>query len=231
MKVTIFSQISIDGKMTLGRGNSSKDLFELLEDDDVTFIHKFRGEVDAIMVGRSTITTDNPSLTNRGGSGTTPVRIIPSKSLRFSDASSVLTTSEPTIVATTRVASESEQAHRIRKCGKEVLVCGEDKVDFRMLLEELESRGMRHLMVEGGGELNWQLLDDDLIDEIILMQLPIIVGGLGNVSLVDGEGYREVSGVKQFDIQEVISRPKHLMMRFTRRGAAGGGALGLPVAS
>lgn len=231
MKVTILSQISIDGKMTLGRGNSSKQLFQLLEEDDVTFIHKFRGEVDAIMVGRSTITTDNPSLTNRGRSGTTPVRVIPSKSLRFSDESSVLTTSEPTIVATTRAASESEQADRIRKCGKEVLVCGEDKVDFRILLDELERRGMRHLMVEGGGEVNWQLLDDDLVDEIILMQLPIIVGGLGNVSLVDGEGYRDVSDVKRFDIQEVISRPKHLMMRFTRCGAAVDGSLGLPAAS
>jgi riboflavin biosynthesis pyrimidine reductase len=63
---------------------------------------------------------------------------------------------------------------------------------------------------EGGGEINWQLLDNDLVDEIILMQLPIIVGGLDNVSLLDGEGYREVSGVKRVDIQEVISRSNYL---------------------
>ncbi|MDQ1536263.1 MAG: hypothetical protein QOE58_656 [Actinomycetota bacterium] len=42
------------------------------------------------------------------------------------------------------------------------------------------------------------------------MQLPIIVGGLDNVSLLDGEGYREVSGVKRVDIQEVISRSNYL---------------------
>ena len=34
MKVTLFSQVSIDGKLTLGSGNSSKDLFNLLDDDD-----------------------------------------------------------------------------------------------------------------------------------------------------------------------------------------------------
>ncbi len=231
MKVTVFSQVSIDAKLTLGRGNSSKELFQLLEDEDIRFIHEFRGTVDAIMVGRSTITADNPSLTNRGRSGTTPVRVIPSRSLRFSKESSVLSTSEPTIVATTRAASDSEQADRIRRCGKEVLVCGEDKVDFRILLAELKTRGMRHLMVEGGGEVNWQLFDDDLVDEIILMQLPIIVGGLGNVSLADGDGYREVSGVKRFDVQEVISRPRHLLMRFTRCSSAADASLNLPAAS
>ena len=31
MKVTVFSQISIDGKLTLGQGNSSKELFELFD--------------------------------------------------------------------------------------------------------------------------------------------------------------------------------------------------------
>jgi 5-amino-6-(5-phosphoribosylamino)uracil reductase len=98
-------------------------------------------------------------------------------------------------------------------------------------VDELETRGARHLMVEGGGEVNWQLLDDGLVDHLILMQLPIIVGGLVNVSPVDGDGYREVSGVKRFDVQEVVSRPRHLLMWCTGWRSAAGASLNLPTVS
>lgn len=43
MKTTIFSQISIDGKLTMGAGNSSKELFSLFSSEDMEFIHLFRG--------------------------------------------------------------------------------------------------------------------------------------------------------------------------------------------
>jgi len=45
MKTTIFSQISIDGKLTMGAGNSSKELFSLFSNEDMEFIHLFRGNV------------------------------------------------------------------------------------------------------------------------------------------------------------------------------------------
>ncbi|WP_245237369.1 hypothetical protein [Paenibacillus ihuae] len=52
MKTTIFSQISIDGKLTMGAGNSSKELFSLFSSQDIEFIHLFRGNVQGIMVGK-----------------------------------------------------------------------------------------------------------------------------------------------------------------------------------
>ncbi len=216
MKVTVFSQVSIDGKLTLGNGNSSKDLFKLFTEDDVRFIHKFRGEVDAIMVGRNTITTDDPQLTNRFEEGGHPVRVIPTSTLDFSDRAKVLNTPEETIIVTTEQASHTPMVEIIRGKGKEVMVSGQDHVDFRELLSRLEARGMQHLMVEGGGNLNWQMFDADLVDEIILMQLPIIIGGSGNVTLADGDGYRDLQSTKRFKLDEMKPQANYSLLRFTR---------------
>ncbi len=216
MKVTVFSQISIDGKLTLGNGNSSKELFQLFSEDDMRFIHKFRGEVDAIMVGRNTIVTDDPQLTNRYEEGRNPVRVIPTSSLDFPERAKVLNTPEETIIVTTEQGSNSTMADYIREQGKEVMVTGEDQVDFRDLFAKLSARGIRHSMVEGGGNLNWQMFDADLVDEIILMQLPIIIGGADNVTLADGAGYRELQATKRFKLDEMKPQPNYSLMRFSR---------------
>lgn len=60
MKVTMFCQTTIDGKLSLGRGISSKEILSLLDEEDKRYIHSFRGKVDGIMVGKSTLQIDNP---------------------------------------------------------------------------------------------------------------------------------------------------------------------------
>ncbi|WP_256989975.1 dihydrofolate reductase family protein, partial [Paenibacillus sp. VTT E-133280] len=82
-KTTIFSQISIDGKLTMGAGNSSKELFSLFSNEDMEFIHLFRGNVQGIMVGKNTILTDNPFLTNRYEENKNPIRIIPTTTFQI----------------------------------------------------------------------------------------------------------------------------------------------------
>lgn len=44
MKVSIVSEVSIDGKLTFGRGKNSKELFSLLTTSDIEYIHKLRGK-------------------------------------------------------------------------------------------------------------------------------------------------------------------------------------------
>ena len=216
MKVTVFSQISIDGKLTLGNGASSKPLFQRFNDEDMRFIHKFRGEVDAIMVGRNTIVTDDPQLTNRYETGRDPVRIIPTSSLDFPVSAKILSSPGETIIATTEQARDHEMVELIRPQGKEVLFAGAAHVDFKMLFPLLEARGIKHIMVEGGGQLNWEVFNLDLVDEIILMQLPIIIGGSETTTLIDGEGYRDISMTKSFKLHAFEARTNYNLLHFKR---------------
>jgi len=216
MKVTVFSQISIDGKLTLGHDASSKPLFRHFDDEDMRFIHKFRGEVDAIMVGRNTITTDDPQLTNRYESGRNPVRIIPTTSLNFPASAKVLSSPERTIIATTEQARDHEMVERIRAHGKEVLFAGASRVDFKQLFPMLEARGINHIMIEGGGQLNWQVFNLDLVDEIMLMQLPIVIGGSDTTTLIDGEGFQDIEMTKSFVLHEFEARSHYNFLHFKR---------------
>lgn len=217
MKITVFSQISIDGKLTLGAGNSSKGLFSLLNEGDIEFIHRFRGKVDGIVVGRNTILTDNPFLTNRYEVNKNPVRIIPTTTLDFPMDSHVLTDEGRTIVVTTESDKNVEKIRQIRELGKEILICGTDSVDFKALCVVLENKyGITSLMVEGGGFLNWNVFDKDLVDEIVLMQLPIIIGGGTNITLVDGEGYEELTFTKKFKVVEMLQQENYTLMRYLK---------------
>ena len=51
-----------------------------------------------------------------------------------------------------------------------------DEPHLRTVLEDLHDRGLRRVLVEGGGRVLTQLLVDDLVDELQLVVAPLFVG-------------------------------------------------------
>jgi 2,5-diamino-6-(ribosylamino)-4(3H)-pyrimidinone 5'-phosphate reductase len=79
----------------------------------------------------------------------------------------------------------------------EVMACGKEKVDLKCLMNKLYERGVRRLLLEGGGNLNWGMLKEGLVDEVNFAIAPRIAGGRKAVSLVEGEGFSTIEqGVK-----------------------------------
>jgi riboflavin-specific deaminase-like protein len=91
------------------------------------------------------------------------------------------------IVATTARAT----GERVAALGRRAQVwrLGEDAVDLRELLRRLRSGGVQSLLVEGGGELNWALLRDDLLDELFVTIAPALLGGSAAPTLLEGAGF------------------------------------------
>ena len=56
-------------------------------------------------------------------------------------------------------------------------------------LDVLAARGCESILVEGGGDLIFQLLDAGRIDEVFVTICPRIIGGLGAPTLADGRGF------------------------------------------
>jgi 5-amino-6-(5-phosphoribosylamino)uracil reductase len=56
------------------------------------------------------------------------------------------------------------------------VVDGGRRVKMRRLSEDLGERGVRRLMVEGGGKVHTQFLTGDLVDELQLVVAPFFVG-------------------------------------------------------
>jgi len=91
-------------------------------------------------------------------------------------------------------------------------------VDFPLLFEKLYDMGMRRLMVEGGATVNWELIKQGLVDEIRLIHLPVVVGSSDAPSLVEGEGFRELSSVKRFRIKRVFQCGNQVITEYKRVG-------------
>jgi len=183
----MISEITADGKLTLGKGVSSKILMKYMSHESEVMLHETRAAYDAIMVGSNTIRIDNSNLTVRLVEGKSPIRVIPNSLADLPLDSNVFNTlNAPTILAVTKKASE-ERVGEFRKKGVTIVVAGEDKIDFPQLMDILATEyHISSLIIEGGPTLNWQMLHDRLIDEIKLIHLPFIVGGADTPSLVGG---------------------------------------------
>lgn len=184
-RVVIYSTMTVDGKI------ASKTRFSNLScPHDLRRLHELRAESDAVMVGANTVIIDDPSLRVKYVEGEDPVRVVVDGRLRTPLSARVYTT-EPcrTIVLTTEVAP-LEKVKALRSLGVEVVVFPRGPViDMRAALARLEEKGLRSVMVEGGGELLWHLFKSKVVDELWVTMAPYIFGGKDAVSLVMGEGF------------------------------------------
>jgi 2,5-diamino-6-(5-phosphoribosylamino)pyrimidin-4(3H)-one reductase (EC 1.1.1.-) len=182
--VIIFSTVTLDGRLASKEGYS-----RLSCEFDKVRQHRLRSEVDAVMVGGGTVRKDDPLLTVRlVKAERNPIRVIVSGSLDLSPDLKVFVTPPPTIVYSDSRACEAKRdlVETLRARGVEV-VCLEG-LTLTKVMEDLYSRGVRKVMVEGGGRLIWSLIKEGLYDEIRLTFSPTVFGS--GVSLAEGEGFR-----------------------------------------
>ncbi|MDZ7806068.1 MAG: bifunctional diaminohydroxyphosphoribosylaminopyrimidine deaminase/5-amino-6-(5-phosphoribosylamino)uracil reductase RibD [Gracilimonas sp.] len=156
-------------------------------------VHKWRSEYDAVMVGRTTAFTDNPSLTVRHVSGRQPKRIVidgpyelPKDLNLFSDKFE-----EKTTIITWNKEASATDADPMLKMMKQNYFRGEilqvSKVeghaDLRQAFKMLGEKGFSSVLVEGGQQLSSALLREGLVDKIELFIAPKLLGA-GTRSLI-----------------------------------------------
>ena len=198
-----------DGKITSARREYPRFTSEL----DRRQMDKLRAEADGLLLGAGTMRADNPSWRVRTpemqeyrrslGKGEGPLRIVVTAGARL-DAESRFFEDETTCIIAT---CERADASRLRPYADraEILRIGKERVDLPRLLATLAERGIERLLVEGGGELNWQLVQHDLVDELHVTLAPALLGGREAPTLLEGEGYkmREQRKLRLEEVQQV----------------------------
>jgi riboflavin biosynthesis pyrimidine reductase len=66
----------------------------------------------------------------------------------------------------------------------------------RYALDVLAERGVKRVLVEGGGTLNFSFFRENLVDEFYITVTPRILGGAAAPSPVDGKGFLRNSHVR-----------------------------------
>jgi 2,5-diamino-6-(ribosylamino)-4(3H)-pyrimidinone 5'-phosphate reductase len=193
--------MSVDGKIATRSGDSSISSIV-----DLKRVHRLRTTVDAIMIGIQTVLTDDPMLdvrfakTNRKN----PARIIIDSTARIPLRSRILKTANEiqTVVAVTTKASTAK-IHKIESRGAQVLVAGDKIVNIRSVFRYLERLGFERILVEGGGEINWSVLNLGMIDEMIVMVSSVVIGGRDAKTLVEGRGFSKISNTMKMKLSKV----------------------------
>jgi 2,5-diamino-6-(ribosylamino)-4(3H)-pyrimidinone 5'-phosphate reductase len=185
--------MTADGKIT----SATREYPKFTSARDKKNMDRLRAEADAVLVGAGTLRADDPPLHVRDGemreyrrSLGKPedlARIVVTSSLDLDPALRFFRKSrEAKIVATVEEAPE-DRARRLADVS-EVWRVGRGRVDLTALLAKLRARGVERLLVEGGGELNWELVERDQLDELYVTVAPCLLGGRHAPTLLEGKG-------------------------------------------
>jgi 5-amino-6-(5-phosphoribosylamino)uracil reductase len=172
--------MSIDGYL----GSAAPRRLELSNDADFDRVDEVRASCDAILVGAATVRIDNPRLLVRSqdrreqraarGLPPSPKKVTVTERVELDPHADFFTTGE--IEKLVYCATPRVRAARARLGNVATVVDGGEHVQMRHLTEDLGERGVRRLMVEGGGTVHTQFLTENLVDELQLVVAPFFVG-------------------------------------------------------
>ncbi len=210
--VILSAAISIDGKIATRTGNS-----KLSSTEDFIRLHKLRTKVDGILIGKNTMMKDNPLLTVRHARGKNPVRIILDSKGEISIKSKILQTSNkvPTIIAVSKQITKSN-LQKLNNFPVEIITTGEKSVNIKLLLKKLSEKKIITILVEGGGTVNWEFIKQNLFDELIITLSPFLIGGNDAISLVQGEGFSNISKSPKLQLKSIKRLKNHLVLNYLK---------------
>ncbi len=169
---------SIDGCIATSTGESKW----ITSPESRKKVHAIRAEVDAVLVGRGTVSKDNPSLTVRDVAGRNPMKVILDSSLSlplnlntFSDEGR-----SKTIICCNYEAAKSKKAQNLALAGINILPVELDddgKIDITSALYALSDNfNISSIMVEGGSSVFSSFVQSRLVDEYHIFVAPKLIG-------------------------------------------------------
>ncbi|MEE1929576.1 dihydrofolate reductase family protein [Streptomyces sp. TRM 70351] len=150
---------------------------------DFDRVDQVRADYDAIMIGAGTMRADNPRLLVNSeerraarvaeGRPAYPVKVTVTATGNLDSGLNFWHHGGDKLVYTTE---DRASALKERLAGLAEVVSTGPEIDFGALLDDLGRRGVRRLMVEGGGQVHTAFLSQGLADELHMAVAPLLVG-------------------------------------------------------
>ena len=172
--------MSLDGYLA----GASEQRLLLSNPADLDRVDAVRAGCDAILVGAATVRKDNPRLVVRGrarrdgrvarGLPASPTKVTLTAGASLDPCARFFSAGDSDKLVYCVSAAVDRARERLGSVAT-VIDAGQP-LDLRRLSEDLHARGVRRLMVEGGGTVHTQFLTADLADELHLVVAPFFVG-------------------------------------------------------
>ena len=163
---------SLDGFIATATGQSHF----VTGESSIVHLHRLRALSDCVIVGAGTVAADNPRLTTRLVSGANPVRVVLDPRLRLPLTHHVFSDGEaPTLRVRARGVPLPVQ-HVSAMVEDLEVTAPAGKLDLAELLAALWKRGLRTILVEGGGVTVSTFVAAGLIDRLHIVVAPFVIG-------------------------------------------------------
>ncbi len=172
--VTLKLAMTIDGFIADRAGNSKW----ITGEESRKAVHRWRAEHDAVLVGANTVAVDDPQLTVRSVPGQNPVRVVVEGRQSVPDTARVFNTPSETMTLLFTGEHRSDSALEDKPGVDRILLESDDEmIPWEKILRNLsEEYGILSVLVEGGAGVASSLMASGLMDELIIMTAPKILG-------------------------------------------------------
>jgi diaminohydroxyphosphoribosylaminopyrimidine deaminase / 5-amino-6-(5-phosphoribosylamino)uracil reductase len=177
--------VSLDGKIATRTG----DARWVTGPESRKRTHELRHKYDAILVGSGTAVKDDPLLTDRSGSPRRRLltRVVLDSRLQLHlDSNLVRTAGDLPLLVFTSPDADQDKLSALEKHG--VAISRFSERDLINVLDELGSRSLQSVLIEGGSEVAGSFIDARLVNKVTFFIAPKIVGGREAPVAVAGEG-------------------------------------------
>ena len=195
--VTFKVAATMDGKVATPAGDSKW----ISNEASRARAHRWRAEVDAVAVGIHTAMADDPLLTSRVDAvPKQPARVVFDSEASLKLDSQLVSSIDqaPLIVVCARAASRMA-VQALEHAGADVIVATGQNEPARIAaaLDELGTRGIQSILLEGGPHLAGTFFDVGEIDELKLFVAPIIAGGGSALPILGGQGVGSIGDAQR----------------------------------
>lgn len=196
--ITLKAAMTLDGKIAAYTGDSRW----ISCSQSREHAHGLRATHSGILAGIGTVLADDPMLNCRlDREVRQPVRIIADSRASIPADSAIVRTAReyPTIVAHTAEAPK-ENLQRLESLGIRLMECRsqDGRISPVSLAEEIGKAGIDSILAEGGGNLNFSLLEAGLVDETYFYIAPKMIGGKDSPTPAEGKGFPKMQDAVRF---------------------------------
>lgn len=207
MKVIASVAISVDGFID----DTSMERLVLSSPEDFDDVYSLRAQCDAIMVGAGTIRADNPSLVTKSatmidyrkklGIPADPVKVTITQSGNLDPAAKFFTQGESEKIVYCPTAVYHDLAKKLRSCAI-IVDFPKEELYAKNIIVDLEKRGIKSLLVEGGSSILTMFFSEGQVDEFRLAIAPLFVGEEGAPRIVKPAQFPYNNG-RRMDVRDV----------------------------
>ncbi|MGE0827272.1 MAG: bifunctional diaminohydroxyphosphoribosylaminopyrimidine deaminase/5-amino-6-(5-phosphoribosylamino)uracil reductase RibD [Candidatus Binatia bacterium] len=215
--VTVKLAASLDGRIA----SASGDARWISGEKSRRIVHVLRNRVDAIVVGIETVRADDPQLTCRIRGGRDPLRVILDSRLSIAPTARVCTqrSTAATLIATCGEVRQKDKKAQLEAQGVEVVAVEGEKgrISFAALLRLLGKRGLKSVLVEGGGQVAAAALREEVVDKVLFFYAPLLLGGDGR-AMIGPLGIDRVAAACKLHTMEICQVGKDFLVSAYVRG-------------